>query len=109
MRLKKLVLLACALGLLPAVGVAQAANDAAKDVDIVMHGEITRAMYFTHEMLAFTVPQGVQRMNVTLESPGFAKGMYLTAGMFDPERYRGEGRSEFTLSAVDATGPYLMG
>jgi hypothetical protein len=48
-------------------------------------------------------------MTVTLESPGFAKGMLLTAGLFDPERYRGEGRSSFTVSAVDATGPYLLG
>jgi hypothetical protein len=60
-------------------------------------------------MLAFTVPPGIERIDVTLISPGFQKGMYLTAGLFDPQRYRGEGRSHFTVSTVDATGPYLPG
>ena len=77
--------------------------------DIVLHGDISPAKSFKHEMLEFTVPEGIQRMNVELISPGFAKGMYLTAGLFDPQRYRGEGRSSFTVSAVDATGPYLLG
>ncbi len=90
-------------------GLAQTPASGAKLDDIVIHGEITPQKYFTHEMLPFTVPPGVQRINVTLDSPGFAKGMYFTAGIFDPERYRGEGRATFTLSAVDATGPYLPG
>lgn len=108
--MKNLVMAVCVLGLCSLKVVAQTApNDASNGMDIVLHGDIAREKYFTHEMLAFTVPPGVQRMNVTLESPGFAKGMYLTVGMFDPERYRGEGRSVFTLSAVDATGPYLLG
>jgi hypothetical protein len=86
------------------VSVAQAPVD-----DIVLRGDISPAKSFKHEMLEFTVPEGIQRMNVELISPGFAKGMYLTAGLWDPQRYRGEGRSSFTLSAVDATGPYLLG
>ena len=105
-----LVCLMCGLECRPIAGNAQPrANDAAGDVDIVLRGDISPEKYFTHEMLAFTVPEGIERMNVTLESPGFAKGMYLTAGIFDPQRYRGEGRSAFTISAVDATGPYLLG
>lgn len=107
MRIK---LLTCMLGLCSFAGIAQTpANSAAQDVDIVLHGDITPEKYFTHEMLAFTVPKGMERLNVQLDSPGMAKGMYLTAGIFDPERYRGEGRTAFTLSAVDATGPYLPG
>ena len=81
----------------------------AGDTDIELHGVITPEKQGTHEMLAFTVPEGMERMNVELISPGFQKGMYLTAGMWDPRRYRGEGRSVFTISTVDATGPYLPG
>jgi hypothetical protein len=81
----------------------------AKAADIELHGTITPDKQGKHEMLAFTVPEGMERMNVELISPGFQKGMYLTAGMFDPQRYRGEGRSVFTISTVDATGPYLPG
>ncbi len=81
----------------------------AKAADIELHGTITPDKQGKHEMLAFTVPEGMERMNVELISPGFQKGMYLTVGMFDPQRYRGEGRSVFTISTVDATGPYLPG
>jgi hypothetical protein len=81
----------------------------AHDTDIELHGVITPDKQGKHEMLAFTVPRGIERMTVEMISPGFQKGMYLTAGMFDPQRYRGEGRSVFTLSTVDATGPYLPG
>ncbi len=77
--------------------------------DIVLHGTIEPQKLGTHEILEVTVPPGIERMNVTLESPGFSKGMYLTVGLFDPQRYRGEGRAIFTLSTVDATGPYIAG
>jgi hypothetical protein len=48
-------------------------------------------------------------MDVELDSPGFQKGMYVTVGMWDPERYRGEGRTKFSVTTVTATGPYLPG
>ncbi|WP_213805082.1 CehA/McbA family metallohydrolase [Granulicella sp. dw_53] len=88
---------------------AAAANVPAPGEDIVLHGVITAEKLGKHEMLPFTVPAGIERMTVELISPGFQKGMYLTAGLFDPQRYRGEGRSVFTVSTVDATGPYLPG
>src|SRR5882762_8172565 len=93
------------------VGIAQTAQSAGSPTgsDILLHGSITPDKLGKHEMLAFDVPAGIERMSVELISPGFQKGMYLTAGMFDPQRYRGEGRSTFTLSTVDATGPYLPG
>jgi hypothetical protein len=91
------------------VAQAQALAAIAGDSDLVLHGVIAPEKNGTHELLAFTVPDGVQRMNVELVSPGFAKGIYLTAGMWDPQRYRGEGRSVFTISTVDATGPYMPG
>jgi hypothetical protein len=77
--------------------------------DVVLHGTIEPAKLGKHETLTFTMPAGVQRMTFNLESPGFSRGMYLTVGIFDPERYRGEGRSSFTISTVDATGPYILG
>jgi hypothetical protein len=86
-----------------------AQSDSSKGIDLVLHGSIAADKLGKHEMLAFTVPEGIERINVELISPGFQKGMYLTAGLFDPQRYRGEGRSTFTVSAADATGPYLIG
>lgn len=77
--------------------------------DIVLTGSISADKLGKHEALHFEVPAGMQRMQVELESPGFAKGMYLTVGLWDPQRYRGEGRAQFTLTTVTATGPYLPG
>jgi hypothetical protein len=46
------------------VSVAQTpvANDSAKGEDIVLHGDISPAKSFKHEMLEFTVPEGIQRI-----------------------------------------------
>ena len=104
------VMMAGVLAAASMMSVAQTPADYSLKVeDIVLHGEISPTKSFKHEMLEFTVPERIQRMDVELISPGFAKGMLLTVGLFDPQRYRGEGRSAFTLSAVDATGPYLLG
>jgi hypothetical protein len=81
----------------------------ANDYTITLRGTITPEQLGKHELFEFTVPDGIQRMDIELISPGFQKGMYLTAGLFDPQRYRGEGRTSFTISPVDATGPYLPG
>lgn len=109
MRLKSWIPAAYVLWMLPVAIPSQATNGAQGAVDIDLHGEVTTQKYFTHEQLSFTVPPGMRRMTVKLDSPGMAGGGYLTIGIFDPERYRGEGRSAFTLSEVDATGPYLPG
>jgi hypothetical protein len=79
------------------------------DYTISLHGTITSEQLGKHELFAFTVPEGIQRMDIDLTSPAFQNGMYLTAGLFDPQRYRGAGRTSFTISTVDATGPYLPG
>jgi len=102
-------LIATALIILPAASLPAQESSAGSSADIELHGTITPEKLGTHEMLDFTVPEGIQRMEINLISPGFQKGMYLTAGLFDPQRYRGEGRSRFTVSTVDATGPYLPG
>ena len=108
--LERCLLLVGIVTILPIAGFSQTmASTAAKGVDIELHGDISTAKSFKHEILAFEVPAGIERMNVELISPGFQKGMLLTAGMWDPQRYRGEGRTSFTISSVDATGPYLLG
>ena len=79
------------------------------DYTISLHGTITSEQLGKHELFAFTVPEGIQRLDIDLISPDLQKGMHLTTGLFDPQRFRGEGRTSFTISAVDATGPYLPG
>lgn len=102
---------ACAFSVLPLLPSLLIAQNAAHDpsLEIVLHGTITPEKIGTHEIQTFEMPQGIQRMEVELESPGFQKGMYVTVGIFDPERYRGEGRARFSITTLTATGPYLPG
>ncbi len=103
------VLFAAALSLAATTLRAQAAHAHDPSLDIELHGTITPEKIGTHETQTFQMPQGIERMEVELESPGFQKGMYVTVGIFDPERYRGEGRAKFSISTVTATGPYMPG
>lgn len=82
---------------------------AVDEKDIVLHGTIAPEKLGTHESLDFTMPAGMQRMDVELVSPGMKNGMYLTVGLWDPQRYRGEGRQKFTITTVTGTGPYMQG
>ena len=102
---QSLLLLAC--GLLFATSLL--AQTTANPPEIVLKGTISPEKLGKHETLTFTMPEGIERMDITLDSPGFAKGMYLTLGLFDPQRYRGEGRAKLSISTVTATGPYLPG
>ena len=79
------------------------------DYTINLHGTITPEQLGKHELFDFTVPEGIQRLDIELTSPGSQNSTHLTAGLFDPQRYRGGGRTSFTISTVDATGPYLPG
>ncbi len=73
---------------------AQLSAAADPSLEIQLRGTITPEKLSTHETQTFEMPKGIQRMEVELDSPGFQKGMYVTVGMWDPERYRGEGRAE---------------
>jgi len=84
-----------------------AVND--PSLEIALHGTITPDKIGTHETQTFVMPKGIERMDIELDSPGFAKGMYVTVGMWDPDRYRGEGRAKFSITTVTATGPYMPG
>ena len=102
-------LLSVCVGLAASTASAQGGAKAQDPPEIVLSGTISPEMLGTHQTLSFMMPPGMQRMTVNLESPGFQKGMYLTVGMFDPDRYRGEGRANFSITTVTATGPYLPG
>ena len=97
------VLALLSLGVLPAQTQDQVATE------IALHGTIAPEKIGTHETQTFVMPPGIERMDVELDSPGFQKGMYVTVGMWDPARYRGEGRAKFSISTVTATGPYMAG
>jgi hypothetical protein len=105
-----MAVLVAALALAPQALRAQGVSSAQDpSLEIDLHGTITPEKIGTYETQTFQMPDGIQRMDVDLESPGFQKGMYVTVGMFDPQRYRGEGRSRFSISTVTATGPYMPG
>lgn len=63
----------------------------------------------TFRIVPFTVPEGTKRLQVHLEQTGREQGVLLTSALWDPITYRGSGRSDFTISAVDATSSYLAG
>jgi hypothetical protein len=106
MNLLRPVFVAIAM-LLPASLLAGQSRDAA--TEITLHGTISPEKIGTHETQTFVMPPDMQHMDVELESPGFQKGMYVTVGLWDPQRYRGEGRAKFSITTVTATGPYMPG
>jgi hypothetical protein len=111
-RQRSILWLALAAVILPGghAAVTQATSAHASDpAEITLTGSIDDTKAGQHELRTFHMPPGIQRMDVTLDSPGFAKGMYVTLGLFDPQRYRGEGRASLSISTVTATGPYMPG
>jgi hypothetical protein len=111
MRLLKYIHVTIALLSLPVSSLLFAQTSAEKDasLEIALQGTISPEKIGTHETQTFVMPKGIERMEVELDSPGFAKGMYVTVGMWDPDRYRGEGRAKFSISTVTASGPYISG
>src|ERR1700710_2160864 len=76
--LRRIAFVVIAVCIYSSVGIAQTAAppNASSNSDIELHGSITPDKLGKHEMLAFDVPAGIERMNVELISPGFQKGMY---------------------------------
>ena len=101
--------LAVSVSVMASLTYAQTTATPDSSLEIQLHGTITPEKIGTHETQTFVMPTGIERMEVELDSPGFQKGMYVTVGMWDPERYRGEGRAKFSISTVTASGPYMPG
>ena len=80
--------------------------------DVVITGRLTGADHQTFRDLPFTVPAGVSRLTVSFRYTGRENHATVDIGLYDRERFRGwsgGNKSDFTLSATDATPSYLPG
>jgi hypothetical protein len=80
--------------------------------DVVLTGSIMRADYQTYKRVAFTVPEGVERLTVEFAYTARDQQTVIDLGIFDGERFRGwsgGNKSTFTLSTTDATPSFLPG
>lgn len=78
---------------------------------LVLQGMLTRADYQTYRLLPFRVPPGTRRVTVELRYTGHKQHTVIDLACFDESRFRGSsgGKSQFTISATDATPSYLPG
>lgn len=78
---------------------------------LVLQGTLTRADYQTYRLLPFRVPPGTARVTVELSYTGREQRTVLDLACFDESRFRGSsgGKSQFTISATDASPSYLPG
>ncbi|MDV6330699.1 CehA/McbA family metallohydrolase [Asticcacaulis sp. 201] len=80
--------------------------------DVVLKGRLTGATHQTYIDLPFLVPEGVNRISVRFHYTGREQKSTIDLGLNDPNGFRGwsgGNKSEFTLSATDATPSYLPG
>lgn len=85
--------------------------DAAHAPDLSFRGEIGGADHQTYRPVPFDVPEGVERITVTL-SYDKSNRTVVDLGVWDPVRFRGwsgGSRDRFTLAPSDATPGYLAG
>ncbi len=104
--LHRAILFAAAL----AIAGAAAASEPAPP-DLAMAGEITGADHQTYREVPFDVPEGVERVTVTLSYDKSNKTV-VDMGVWDPARFRGWSggtRDRFTIAPSDATPGYLAG
>lgn len=79
---------------------------------VVLEGELTVADKGTYQEHAFTVPQGVTRLDFVFVHSDKDAGTQLEIGLFDPERFRGASRfskERFHLAQEHATPSYVPG
>jgi len=77
---------------------------------LVLHGTLTYADFHAFKMIPFHVPPGVKRITVDIAFTGMKeRKAAVFPGIFDPNGFRGYGRTHFTISTVDATPPFLPG
>lgn len=80
--------------------------------DLILNGAITRTDYQTYKEVAFTVPEGADRLTVEFAYTAREQQTVIDLGIFDGERFRGwsgGNKSTFTLSTTDATPSFLPG
>ncbi|ESQ85222.1 hypothetical protein AEAC466_05790 [Asticcacaulis sp. AC466] len=80
--------------------------------DVVLKGRLNGTAHQTYIDLPFTVPDGVTRLSVKFRYTGREQKSTIDLGLNDPNGFRGwsgGNKSEFTLSATDATPSYLPG
>ncbi|ESQ87140.1 CehA/McbA family metallohydrolase [Asticcacaulis benevestitus] len=88
------------------------ATSALATPDVVMKGRLTGTAHQTYIDLPFQVPEGVTRITVSFRYTGREQKSTIDLGLDDPNGFRGwsgGNKSEFTLSATDATPSYLPG
>jgi hypothetical protein len=78
---------------------------------LVLEGELTRADHQTYRELAFEVPAGVERINVSF-SYDRENRTVVDLGLYDPNGFRGwsgGNKASFTIATADATPSYVPG
>ncbi|WP_332817629.1 CehA/McbA family metallohydrolase [Sphingopyxis sp.] len=79
--------------------------------DVMVTGEITGVEHQTYREVPFDVPEGTERITVTLSYDKSNKTV-VDMGVWDPARFRGwsgGSRDRFTIAPSDATPGYLAG
>ncbi|PTQ12864.1 phosphotransferase [Sphingomonas oleivorans] len=95
----------------PLILAAAVATIAPAPADLVLTGRIGGADHQSYREVPFDVPDGVSRISVTFDYDK-ANRTVIDLGLFDPVRFRGwsgGSKSQFTVSASDATPGYLPG
>lgn len=88
-----------------------AAGAAASESPVQISGELTGADHQSYKAVPFNVPDGVERITVTL-SYDKADRTVVDLGVWDPQRFRGWSggtRDRFTIGLSDASPGYLPG
>lgn len=80
--------------------------------NVLLNGVITDADNQTYKEVPFTVPVGVDRLNVEFTYTGREQRTTIDLGIFDPAGFRGwsgGNKSTFTLAVTDATPSFVPG
>jgi len=80
--------------------------------DLTLTGKMTHEDHRRYRELAFDVPSGVERLAIELDYERGERWAAIDMAVFDPHGFRGGGgffKTEFVLSASDATPGYLPG
>jgi hypothetical protein len=100
--------IAIGLGLLASAAQAQVPRRAP---DHTLEGQLMPADSASYRNLDFDLPAGTSRLVVALSHDGDPKASLIELGIADPQGFRGASsrKTDFTLSATDATPGYLPG